>query len=78
MLEAGKLAILAKEKFAKVQELYKVSLIQTYSFKCWDLLLFSISGIGHSVASWKLLEVLPAVGLHHLMGLLPCLPYSLP
>ena len=28
MLEAGKLAILAKEKFAKVQELYKVSLIR--------------------------------------------------
>ena len=28
MLEAGKLAILAKEKFAKVQELYKVNLIR--------------------------------------------------
>ena len=76
MLEATKLAILAKEKFSRVQELYKVFLIIKI-LQCVVADSSPISGAGQPVASWELLEVLPAVGLDHLLGFLPCLPHSL-
>ena len=57
MLEATKLAILAKEKFSRVQELYKVftqNILWNYSP--------SIPGAGQPAASREFLEVLPVVG----------------
>ena len=81
VLEASKLAGQAKDKFSKVQELYKV-LMKTRL--CWTNVALldqcgdsHISGVGHTVTSWELLEVLPAMGLHHLLDLLPCLSHHL-